>query len=86
MTFSNNGDMFVISSHDHCVYVYDSNGRLKTTIGSYVTGPLQFSCPLGIAINGDIMYVPEKEGSRIHKLTLRGEFLGMFGINISYSS
>ena len=80
MALSNNGDMFVTSSHDHCVYVYDSSGRLKTTIGSFGTGPLQFDCPLGIAINGDVMYVAEKAGSRIHKLTLGGEFLGMFGI------
>ena len=39
--------------------VYDSNGRQKTTIGSYGTGPLQFNGSTGIAISGDIMYVVE---------------------------
>ena len=53
IAFSNNGDMFVTSGGDHCIYVYDNSGRYKTTIGSYGTGPLQFNDPMGIAINGD---------------------------------
>ena len=32
-----------------------------------------------IAISGDIMYVVENRGHRIHKSTLRGVFLGNFG-------
>ena len=71
--------MFVTSSSSQCIYVYDSSGRQKTTIGSYGTGPLQFNSPCGIAINGDIMYVAENVGHRIHKLTLGGMFLGTFG-------
>ena len=77
LAFSDNGDMFVTSYRNHCIYVYDSSGRQKTTIGS--KGPLQFMNPMGIAINGDIMYVVEFEGHRIHKLTLGGEFLSTFG-------
>ena len=74
IAFSNNGDMFVTSHGDHCIYVYDSSGRKKTTIdsGAY---------PTGIAINGDIMYVVEYTGNRIRKLTLGGKFLGVFGSN-----
>ena len=77
--FSDNGDIFVTSRGDHCIYVYDSSGRQKTTFGSYGTGPLQFNSPSGIAINGDIIYVAEQFGNRIHKLTLEGTFLGTFG-------
>ena len=79
IAFSDNGDMFVTSFYDHCIYVYDTSGRQKTTIGSYGTGPLQFNGPIGIAINGEIMYVGEHTGNRIHKITLGGEFLGAFG-------
>ena len=79
IAFSNNGDMFVTSCNNHCIYVYDNSGRQKTTIGSYGTGPLQFNGLYGIAINGDIMYVSESGGHRIHKLTLGGKFLGTFG-------
>ena len=79
IAFSNNDEMFVTSFGNHCIYVYDSSGRQKTTIGSYGTGPLQFNSSLGIAINGDIMYVAEYGGNRIHKLTLSGDFLSTFG-------
>ena len=79
IAFSDNGDIFVTSRGDHCIYVYDSSGRQKTTIGSYGTGPLQFNSPSGIAINGDIMYVAEQFGNRIHKITLGGTSLGTFG-------
>ena len=79
IAFSNNDDMFVTSASSQCIYVYDSSGRQKTTIGSYGTGPLQFMNPMGIAINGDIMYVVEFGGHKIHKLTSGGEFLSTFG-------
>ena len=79
MAFSSNGDMFVTSHGNHCIYVYDSSGKQKTTIGSKGTGPLQFNDPKGIAISGDIIYVAEFGGHRIHKLTLRGQFLDTFG-------
>ena len=64
---------------DHFIYVYDSSGIQKTIIGSKGTGPIQFNYPTGIAISGDIMYVAEYGGNKIHKLTLRGEFLSTFG-------
>ena len=79
IAFSNNGDMFVTSCDNHCIYVYDNSGRQKTTIGSKGSGPLQFTYPTGITISGDIMYVAENGGYRIHKLTLGGEFLGVLG-------
>ena len=79
IAFSSNGDMFVTSSSSQCIHVYDSSGRQKTIIGSKGTGPLQLNNPMGIAINGDIMYVAEIEENKIHKLTLEGEFLGTFG-------
>ena len=79
ISFSSDGDMFLTSDSSNCIYVYDNNGRQKTTIGSKGTGPLQFNDPIGIAINGDIMYVAEYGGHRIHKLTLGGAFLSIFG-------
>ena len=79
IAFSKDGEMFVTSNTDHCICVYDSNGRQKTTIGSIGNGPLQFNYPTGIAIRRDIMYVAENVGNRIHKLTLLGKFLLTFG-------
>ena len=79
IAFSDNGDMFVTSEREHCIHVYDSSGKKKTTIGSEGNGELQFNEPQGIAITGDVIYVAEYKGHRIHKLTTGGEFLGTFG-------
>ena len=79
MAFSKDGEMFITSNTDHCICVYDSSGRQKTTIGSKGSTPLKFTQPIGIAISRDIMYVVENELHRIHKLTLLGKFLLTFG-------
>ena len=78
IAFSNNGDMFVTSA-DYCIHVYDKSGNKKTTIGSEGSGELQFNRPRGIDINGDIVYVAELYGHRIHKLATGGEFISTFG-------
>ena len=78
IAFSDNGDMFN-TNFDHCIHVYDSNGKKKTTIGSKGSGELQFQSPRGIVISGEVVYVAEQEGNRIHKLTTGGEFLCTFG-------
>ena len=79
IAFSDNGDMFVTSYSDHCIHVYDSSGKKKTTIGSNRSGELQFQSPYGIAISGEVVYVAQYTGHKIHKLTTGGEFLGTFG-------
>ena len=79
IAFTDKGDMFVTSYNDNCIHVYDSNGKNKTTIGSKGNGELQFEDPRGITIIGEIVYIAESVGHRIHKLTTGGEFLGTFG-------
>ena len=79
IAFSDKGDMFVTIYQDECILVYDSSGKKKTTIGSKGSGNLQFHSPCGLAISGEIVYVAEYGGHRIHKLTTGGEFLGTFG-------
>ena len=79
IAFSNNGDMFVTSSRDHCIHVYDKSGNKKTTIGSKGTGELRFNHPHGIDIDGDIVYVVEWDCNRICKLTTGGKFISTFG-------
>ena len=76
IAFSDSGDMFVTSS-DHRLHVYDIGGKKRATIGG--SGELQFQSPRGIFIGGEVVYVAECKGHRIHKLTTGGEFLGTFG-------
>ena len=59
--------------------MYDSSGNKKSTIGSHGSSELQFQSPREMAITGEIIYVAEYGGHRIHKLTTGGEFLGTFG-------
>ena len=79
IAFNDDGDMFVTSSEGKCIYVYDSSGKKKTTIGSKGSGQLQFKSPCGIDITGDVIYVADTKEHKIHKLTTRGELLGTFG-------
>ena len=59
--------------------MYDSSGKKKTTIGSKGSGEVQFQSPNGIDISGEVVYVAECGGHRIHKLTTGGEYIGVFG-------
>ena len=79
IAFTDNGDTFVTSSKDHCIYVYDSSGKKKTTIGSKESGEVQLQSPNGIDISGEVVYVAEWDGHRIQKLTTEGEYIGVFG-------
>ena len=78
IAFTDNGDMFATSDTDHCIHVYDSSGKKKTTIGSKGSGEVQFQSPNGIDISGEVVYVAEHNGHRIHKLTTVGEYIGVF--------
>jgi DNA-binding beta-propeller fold protein YncE len=73
------GDVYVTSGDDHCIYVYDNNGKYKRSIGSHGKGHLQFQYPTGIAVVGNVLYVAENEGNRIQMVTLGGEFVGVYG-------
>ena len=77
IAFSDNGDMFVTSGGDNCIHVYDKDGNKKNTI--WCLGQMQFQLPLGIDVNGEVVYVAEYCGHRIHNLTTGGEFIGTFG-------
>ena len=79
IAFSDNGDMFVTSAGDHCIYVHDKSGNRKAIIGYWGTGNLQFQSPYGIDISNGVVYVAESRGNRIHMLTTGGEFIGTFG-------
>ena len=73
-----NGDIYV-GSYDHHIYVFDQDGHLKNTIGSYGSGDGQFNGPCGISITGEVMYIADWGNHRIQKLTTGGKFLHEFG-------
>ena len=79
IAFNGSGNMFVTSYGDNCVYVYDSSGRKKATIGKYGHGNLEFDRPFGIAITGDTAYVADAYNHRVQCFTTSRKFLGKFG-------
>ena len=83
IAFHGSGDMFVTSHGDSCVYVYDSSGRRKATIGKKGKGDLEFNQPYGIAISGDTVYVTDTHNKSVQSFTTSGKFLSKFG---SYGS
>ena len=79
IAFSSNGDMFVTSGFTHSIHVYDTHGQKKKEIGKQGEGNLEFRCPYGIAINGNVMYVADGNNHRVQKLSTDGMFLSKFG-------
>ena len=73
IAIADNSDIFVTSYSTNSIYVLDSSGRQKAII------PCP-NGPMGIAINGGIMYVAEHIGNKVSKFSLGGDFLGYFGI------
>ena len=73
------GDIYVASSGDNVIAVFDQSGQLKMTIGSGGCGEGQFDNPCGLCIKGDVIYVADNGNHRIQKLTTGGQFLQKFG-------
>ena len=67
------------STGDGCVYVYDSSGKRKATIGKHGESDLEFKYPYGIAISGDRVYVVDSGNHRVQSFTTSGKFLSKFG-------
>ena len=68
------GDIFVTSHHDHCVHVFDRNGRKKKMIGSQGSDNGQFLFPTGIFIREDALFVADNGNNRVQTLKVTGEF------------
>ena len=80
IAFHDSGDMFV-TNEDGCVYVYDSSGSRKATIGKKGTWDLEFNHPHGIAISGDTVYVADTYNHRVQSFSTSGNFLFKFDFN-----
>lgn len=67
------------SSHRLVVFDADSGERLRT-VGREGDGPGQFNRPNGVAVQGDHLFVVERDNRRVQVLSLPGfEVVGTFG-------
>ena len=74
------GYVYVSDTQNHRVLVFDPDGELDRTIGSFGNGEGQFHEPRGLAIDADDnLYVADTWNARIAKLDQDGEWLGAWG-------
>ena len=77
------GDIYVVSSNDSRIHMFDQGGHEKGTMlrgvcySPHDNG--QFNIPYGISIKGDVMYVADRGNNRIQKLTTGEQLLQKFG-------
>ncbi len=71
------GELYITDGYGNArVHVFSSDGRLLFSWGEPGSGPGQFHVPHGIAIDREgIVYVADRENSRIQLFTPKGEFV-----------
>jgi DNA-binding beta-propeller fold protein YncE len=77
MALSPEGEMYVTDGYGNArVHKFAPDGRLLVSWGEPGNGPGEFRVPHGIAVDrGGIVYVADRENSRIQLFTPRGEYL-----------
>ena len=76
------GFLYVALYGQHCIDILDQQGTVIRTIGtrgSSGRGDGQFIYPIGVAVQGDVLYVADEKNYCVQKLTTSGEFLSKFG-------
>lgn len=65
IAISGNGRVHVTDAFGHNVQVYETNGKFLYNFGAFGVKDGQFMFPTGIAINGDRVYVVDRENKRV---------------------
>ena len=76
----------VFVSHNHCILVYELDGKYVSSIGSEGRGELQFNCPWGLSTdesNNDI-YICEYFNNRIQIISENLQYKSQFGKDALY--
>ena len=71
------GELYITDGYGNArVHVFSPDGKLQFSWGEPGSGPGQFHVPHGIAIDREgVVYVADRENSRIQLFTPKGEFL-----------
>ena len=78
---ASDGDIFVADGYGNsCVHRFGAEGNLLATWGRPGSGPLEFSTPHAIAIDGaGRLLVSDRENNRVQILDRTGQWLGEVG-------
>ena len=70
------GDIYVADGYANCsVHHFTANGEHVKSWGSWGTGPGQFVTPHGIWVDGDRIYVCDRENNRVQIFSRDGEYV-----------
>ena len=77
-------NVFVTQSYGHCINMYELEGKLIKSVGSYGNGEVQFMYPRGIDVSDrtNNIYVCDCNNHRIQILTEELKYHSMLGIDL----
>lgn len=76
VSIAGNGDIYVADGYGNArVHRFSAEGELLASWGEPGMHPGQFFLPHGIMVHNDIVYVADRENSRIQLFDLKGNFL-----------
>jgi hypothetical protein len=77
ITFAPGGRLFISDGYGNArILEYNSTGKRVNVWGSKGTGPGQFRIPHGIANDGKVLYIADRENARIQRFDLAGHYMG----------
>ncbi|MBV9505482.1 MAG: hypothetical protein JO323_10835, partial [Acidobacteriia bacterium] len=77
VTFGPNGRLFISDGYGNArILEYNSAGQRIRVWGSAGNGPGQFVIPHGIANDGRVLYVADRQNARVQRFDLDGHYLG----------
>ena len=77
VTFAQGGRLFVSDGYGNArILEYSADGKRIKVWGSAGSGPGQFKIPHGIATDGKVLYVADRENARVQRFDLDGRYLG----------
>jgi streptogramin lyase len=77
VTFASDGRLFISDGYGNArILEYSAEGKRLNVWGSAGSGPGQFRIPHGIAVDGNVLYVADRENNRIQRFDLSGRYLG----------
>ena len=77
ITFAPGGRLFISDGYGNArILEYSAEGKRVKAWGSKGSGPAQFRIPHGIANDGKVLYVADRENARIQRFDFDGRYLG----------
>lgn len=79
IAFGPNGRLFIADGYGNArILEYDATGKKVREWGTHGQGPGQFNVPHALLIEGDAIFVADRENGRIQKFDLSGKFLAQW--------